>query len=473
MQMERKGKQLDCFFSPSSVAVIGASPKHPVTSVILRNFISGKYSGKIYPVNPKYEEIFGLKCYKSILEIPDQVDLAVIAIPAPAVPKVVEECGKKGVKGAVVISGGFKEIGPEGAERERKLVEAAKKYNMRIIGPNCIGVLDTVTGVDTFFLPPERMKRPKPGGMAFISQSGAFAAAICDWAASEGIGLGKCISYGNKSDVDDSDLLEYLSEQPDVKVIAAYIEGVDPGEGPEFMKAIKNASKKKPVLVVKAGKTKRGTAAVASHTGSLAGSYTIYKYAIKQSGGIEVPNFEEMFDAVKAFLTQPLPKGNKVLIVTNGGGCGVMTVDAAESLGLVVPEVPEELQRKLRETGHFPPHTILHNPIDVTGDTDALRYKLALDVVLPTDVVDAAIVDLLFQTPNLGLEVVDYIAECAQRYNKPILVAYVGGEFALKGIKRLEEKGVPCYPSPERAVKALYYLVKYSEWLEKQEKVGE
>ncbi len=466
--MSEYRSQLDYFFNPRTIAVIGASPKHGINRAIFSNFLKSGYKGKLYPVNPKYDEfeIDGrkFKVYKSVKDIPDEIDLAVISVRAPLVPAVAEECGQKGVKTVIVISGGFKEIGPQGAEREKKLKEIAKKYGFRLIGPNCVGVLDTRTGVDTFFLPHERMARPKPGGVAFISQSGAFAGAISDAAAMENIGLEKVISYGNKADVDDADLLEYLKDDDNIKVIAIYLEGIEPGEGPRFMKALRETSLVKPVIIVKAGKSKRGTAAVASHTGSLAGSYEIYRAAIRQAGGIEVRDFQEMFDTIKLLLTQPLPKGNRVLIVTNGGGFGVMSTDAAEFEGFEVPELSEELQAKMREVGKYPEIVITHNPVDVIGDTDAWRYKAAIDTALPSDEIDAALVNLLMQVPNLGEEVVDYIVE-AKRFNKPIVVAYIPGVFANKVVKRLDEQGVPTYPTPERALRALRNALDYANWL--------
>ena len=461
---------LDYFFKPRTIAVIGASPKHGINRAIFSNFLKSGYKGKVFPVNPKYEEfeIDGkkFKVYKSVKDIPEEVDLAVISVRAQFVPAIAEECGQKGVKAVVVISGGFKEIGPQGAERERKLREVAKKYGFRVIGPNCVGVLDTSTGVDTFFLPHERMARPKPGGVAFISQSGAFAGAIRDAAAMSGIGLEKVISHGNKVDVNEADLLDYLREEPSIKVIAIYLEGLEPGEGPRFMEALKRTSLEKPVIIVKAGKTKRGTAAVSSHTGSLAGSYEVYSAAIRQAGGIEVRDFQEMFDTIKYLLTQPLPQGNRLLIVTNGGGFGVMSADAAELEGFEVPELSEELQKKMREVGNYPETVSTHNPVDVIGDTDAMRYKVALDVALPSDEVDAALVNLLMQVPNLGEEVVDYVAEM-KKYNKPVIVAYIPGVFANKVVARLNQMGVPTYETPERALRALRNALNYANWLKR------
>ncbi len=463
-------EKLDKFFYPRSIAVVGASPTHPLNRAIFTNFLKSGYTGKLYPVNPKYDEfeVEGkrFKVYKTVLDIPDEVDLVIISVRAKFVPDIVRQCGEKGVPAVTIISGGFKEIGEVGAERERQVKELAKKYGIRIVGPNCVGILDTRSGVDMFFLPPERMARPKPGGVAFITQSGAFAGAISDAAAMAGIGLEKVISYGNKCDVNDADLLYYLKDDDNIKVIAIYLEGLEPGEGPGFMEALRETAMVKPVVIVKAGKTKRGTAAVSSHTGSLAGSYQIYKTAIRQAGGIEVRDFEEMFDTIKYLLGQPLPKGNRLLIVTNGGGFGVMSTDAAEMENFDVPELSDELQAKMREVGSFPETVSTHNPIDVIGDTDAMRYKVVLDTVLPSDEVDAVLVNLLMQVPNLGEEVVDYVVE-AKKYGKPIIVAYIPGVYANEVVKRLEPHGIPIYQTPERAIRALRNAYDYYRWLQK------
>ncbi|NPA99697.1 MAG: CoA-binding protein, partial [Crenarchaeota archaeon] len=320
---------IEKFFNPNSVAIVGASPKPgKVGNVILANF-KRRFKGRIYPVNPKHEEIMGLKCYPSIKDLPETPDLVVIAIPAPKVPQVLRDAGEKGVKAAIIISGGFRETGTEEGKRlEEEIVKISKEYGIRILGPNCLGIYDNWSGVDTFFLPDEKMMRPPKGKISFISQSGAFASALLDWMAYRNIGISRAISYGNKIDVDDVDLLEFLAKDDKTGLIIMYLEGLKPGRGRLFIDKAKEVVQKKPIVIYKAGKTSRGSTAAASHTAALAGNYAIYKAAIKQAGLIEATSFDEIMDLSKILLTQPLMKGRKVYVVTDAGGVGVMLTDA-------------------------------------------------------------------------------------------------------------------------------------------------
>jgi len=446
------------FFNPNSVAVIGASAKTgAIGYVIFKNFLNPSFRGKAYPVNPKYDYVQKVKCYPSVREIPDQVDLAVVAIPAPAVPKVIRECAEKGVKAAVIISGGFSETGPEGAEREEQLKRTVEETGIRIIGPNCLGVYDATTGVDTVFLPDIKCSRPPNGNIAFTTQSGAFGGAVLDWLSTEKIGLSKCVSYGNACDVNEADLLEYLAEDEHTKVITMYLEGIKSGR--KFIEAARKAARNKPIIAIKAGRTKRGTAAVQSHTGSMAGSDQIVDAAIKQSRIIRANDFQEMFDIAKALAMQPPAKGNRMLIITNGGGAGAMTTDACEMNGLEVPEVPEETQASLKKL--FPPHCSTHNPIDLTGDTDTERYDLALRHVATLDVFNGVIVIALFQTPFLTLNISNVITDFAKETDKPITCCVFGGKPAQVLSENLNRNGIPAYPTPERAVKAMWALYKH------------
>ena len=452
---------LEKFFHPRSVAIVGATPKEgKVGKVLLENFIK-RFKGKIYPVNPKYDEIMGLKCYKSIKEIPDEIDLVVIAIPAPAVPNVLRECGEKGVKAVIIISGGFRETGTEeGAKLEDEVIEIAKQYGIRIIGPNCIGIFDNWSGVDTYFLPDEKMKRPPRGYISFISQSGAFASALLDWMAYHGIGVSRAISYGNKVDVDDIDLIEYLGDDDKTKVIIMYLEGLKPGRGRLFIEKAREVSRKKPIVIYKAGKTARGGLAAASHTAALAGDYQLYQAAIRQAGLIEAFSFDDIMDISKVLLTQPLMKGRRVYVITDAGGVGVMLTDALSSEGFELPRTPEDLKNELREI--LPPHCIVENPIDLTGDTDDERYIKVLEKVLPREDVDAVVVVALPQVPGIKGTLFDYLVEAKNKYNKPLLVVIIGGPEAEKFKNILEDKGIPVFESPERAAKALAALYRYS-----------
>lgn len=453
-------EELRRFFEPESVAVIGASEKPgTVGRAIMVNLVKN-FKGKIFPINIKYDKVFELKCYKSILEVPEDVDLAVVAIPAKFVEKIVEDCGKKGVKNIIIISAGFKEIGEEGAKRERKIVEIARKYGMRIIGPNCLGVYDAHTKLNTVFNPPDRQKYPKPDGIAFISQSGALGAAILDWLAQLDLGLSKFVSYGNAADVDESDLIEFLTFDPRTKVITAYIEGVENGR--RFMNAIRNAIRNnKPVVILKAGKSERGVKAVASHTGSLAGSYRVYEVALKQSGAIVIEELWELPLALKALAWLKPPRGNRVAIVTNGGGAGVLATDAVERNNLVMAELSKETINKLREI--LPPAASPYNPVDILGDAPAERYRDAIKITSMDKNVDMIIVITIMQSPALdAVKLRNYLKELKESIDKPMVLVAPGGKYTEEHSKAIEfEVKIPVYKSPEEAVKALKYLYDY------------
>ena len=455
---------LKCFFEPKTVAVIGASSTiGKIGNVIFQNFAMGHhFKGKAYPVNPRLDEILGIKCSASVKDIPDEIDLAVIAIPAKFVPQVMQECGEKGVKCVIVISAGFSEIGGEGTLLEQEIIQITKKFHMRLIGPNCIGVFDANTNVDTIFLPIVRMSRPNLGPIAIVSQSGAFMSSLLDWTAAEGLGLSKAISIGNKADVDESDLLEYLAEDPFTKVITGYLESIK--RGSKFIQITKRITKQKPIILMKAGRTRGGSSAAASHTGALAVSDKVIDAIFKQVGLIRVENSEQMLDLANALAFQPSTKegGDRILVVTNGGGAGVMAVDKLEKLGLNVPVLSEDLQNQLIQ--HYPPYCVVHNPVDLSGDTDAERYRIALELGLQSNEVDAALVILLFQTPSLEIEAVE-VVQNAQRFKKPIVVACVGGELAAVFSRKLEKFDIPVYPIPERAAFAMWGLVQYGKWL--------
>ncbi|AAL81962.1 CoA-binding protein [Pyrococcus furiosus DSM 3638] len=462
-------EQLRSFFDPKAVAIIGATNKKgKVGNVIFENFKRNKergiFKGNIYPVNPKLDEIDGYKVYHSVEELPDDTDLAVVAIPAPAVPETMRKIAEKGIKAVVIITGGFGELGEEGKRMEQEILEIARAHGIRVIGPNCVGVYVPDTGVDTVFLPEEKMDRPKSGPIAFVSQSGAFAAAMLDWAAMAGIGIGKMVSYGNKIDVDDADLMEYFAQDEQIKVMTFYIEGVK--DGRRFMEVAKRVTKIKPIIALKSGRTEYGAKAASSHTGSLAGQDVIYDAVFKQTGIIRAEDFEHMFDLAKAFAKCKLPKGDRIGIITDGGGAGVMASDAVAKFGLKLAELSEETLRFLREK--FPPHAVVGNPTDVVGDTDAERYRLALEAFTKDPNVDAILVIVLFQVPLLDEEeVIEIIADYAKKSDKPIVAVSMGGYKTDRYAKMLEEKGVPVYPTPERGVRALAGLVRYAEYLRK------
>ncbi|HIP74760.1 MAG TPA: acetyl CoA synthetase, partial [Thermococcus paralvinellae] len=358
---------IEALFKPKSVAVIGASGKPgKIGYAIMKNLIDYGYEGKIYAVNVKGGEIEidgkRFRVYKSILDVPDEVDMAVIVVPAKFVPQVVEECGKKGVKVLPIISSGFGELGPEGKKVEERLVEIAHKYGMRILGPNIFGVVYTPAKLNATFGPTDVM----PGNLALISQSGALGIALMGWTILEKVGLSAVVSVGNKSDIDDADLLEFFKDDENTKAILIYMEGVK--DGRKFMKAAKEVSMKKPIIVIKAGRSERGAKAAASHTGSLAGADSIYTAAFKQSGVLRALTIGEAFDWARTLSNLPEPPGENVVIITNGGGIGVMATDAAEEEGLKLYDNLEELKVF---ANHMPPFGSYKNPVDLTGMADA------------------------------------------------------------------------------------------------------
>ena len=455
---------LDFLFYPQSVAVIGASNKEgKIGNAIMKNLINFGFKGEIHPVNVKEEKILGIKAYKSVLEIPENVDVAVISIPGKFVPQILEECGQKGVKGVVVISAGFKEAG--NVELEEKLLEVARKWNIRIVGPNCLGVTNIENGFDCTFNPPERQARPEFGGIAFMSQSGAFGAAILDWAARHEVGMSKFISLGNMADLDESDFMEYLKDDKATRVITAYLEGVK--DGRKFLEVARNATKKKPVVILKSGRTEAGAKAAASHTGSLAGSYTIYQAAFEQTGVLEARSMRQLFNYAKALTMQKPAKGDRVAIVTNGGGAGVMMSDGVLEVGLKMADLSEETKEKFAKAiveGKLPAHMSYKNPIDIIGDAPSRRYEVAMRYALEDENVDVLAVIALFQSPALDDGIVEAVGRM-QEYGKPVVFIAPGGAYPEKMARRIEKTGVPVFETVEDGVDAVYALVRYGQYI--------
>ncbi|NOX71865.1 MAG: CoA-binding protein [Candidatus Micrarchaeota archaeon] len=453
-------KNLKRFFSPRSVAVIGAS-SHPkkIGHVIFRNFVKEHFKGKVYPVNPNTESILGHKCYRSILDIKHAVDLAVVAVKANITPRILEECAKKGTKNIIIISGGFKEVG--NVELEKKTEAVIEKYGLNVIGPNCVGIFNPYTGTDTLFLPTYRLGRPERGEISFVSQSGALGMMLLDWMKLKGYKLSKFISYGNAIDVDEADLIEYLWKDDETKIICVYMEGAK--DGRKFFNIAKKVAKDKPIIVLKAGQTEAGKVAASSHTGALAGSYKIYSSVFRQTGILEAEGLENLFDYARilAYQSDPLPKGRRVQIITNGGGYGVLTADQLVKNGLKLAKPSAATIKRIKEG--CPPHVIVKNPIDLTGDADSERYRLAIDAAVNDDGIDMIVVILLPQTPILSDDVVDVIAEAASKKRKPLIVLSAGGGFAEVLKKSIEECGIPTYSYPDKAASALSVLYRFSE----------
>jgi acetyl coenzyme A synthetase (ADP forming)-like protein len=455
--------ELDSFFKPAAVAVIGASREpRKFGHVIYKNFIESEFAGKTYPINPKAENILGFKAYPTLLDVPSDVDLAIIAVPAPIVPSAIDECLSKEVKAAVIISGGFREIGEKGEKLELEIKKKIEGSNLRIIGPNCIGVYDPANHVDTLFLPRYRLRRPKLGEIAFISQSGAFGSAVLDWAASQDIGISKFISIGNKIDVDEVDLLSYLADDSLTKCITLYVESTKRGR--EFLRTASRVTDKKPLIVLKGGTTTEGARAALSHTGSMAGSAKIFKGVIQQAGALQAQTVDELFDYARVLAYQPVPKDEKDLaIVTNGGGFGVISSDEASRLGLRLANFTQDTLDKLREK--LPDYAVPHNPLDLVGDADVERYRFALKTVSSDPNVGIILVIVLLQTSYIESDVVDAITESQVTYGKPTVVCTIGGDFTQILVKMLEEDHVPSYVTPERAVNAINALIQYQKAL--------
>ena len=451
---------LEAFFNPQSVAVIGASrAKEKLGHGVLANLIEYGYPGQIYPINPKADEILGLKCYPSVLDVPGPIDLAIVVIPAQFVAAVLEECGQKGVKGVVIISAGFREAGREGVKRERKIVDIAKRYKMRLVGPNCLGIIDTVCPLNASFA----AGMPPKGTIAFMSQSGALCTAILDWALAAGIGFSHFVSLGNKADVAEVDLLEAWENDPHSNVILTYIEGLPAGR--KFMEVARRVTRRIPVIAVKAGTTSAGSRAVSSHTGSLAGSERAYEAAFRQSGVLRAESIQHLFDYSLAFAYQPVLRGRRIAIVTNAGGPGVMATDALEREGLSLASLSRDTIEFLRT--HLPPAANIYNPVDVLGDALADRYGLALEAVLKDKNVDGVIVILTPQVMTKIEETARLVGEIAARYDKPVLGCFMGEAKVSAGIKILNEHKIPNYPFPERAVGAMRAMMDYRRWLER------
>lgn len=450
------------FFTPESIAVIGAST-HPdkLGFKILKNVVDGGYKGKIYPVNPSAEgSILNLKAYKSISEVPTPPDLAIIVIPAKFVPSVAQECGEKGVKGLIVISAGFKEAGEEGKKREEALKEIVKRYRMRMIGPNCLGVIDVVNNLNASFA----VEMPPKGKISFITQSGALGTAVLDWAVKENIGLSKFVSFGNMADVSETDLIEEFGKDPETRVILLYLEGLKDGRA--FIEVARKVAMEKPIIMVKSGKSTAGSKAVSSHTGSLAGSDNAYSAALKQAGVIRANSVQELFDYAMAFSSQPVPEGKRVAIVTNAGGPAVMATDAIESEGLIPSALTEKTKIKLRE--FLPPSANVNNPVDILGDALADTYGKAIETVLSDENVDAILAILTPQVVTQIPESAQKISEAAGKYKKPVVASFMGGKRIEEGVRVLMKNDIPNYPFPERAVSSIKAMLAYKEWKEKE-----
>lgn len=453
--MDRQ-KGIDVLFHPRSIAVIGASnTKGKLGNDVMRNLIDSGYERRIYPINPKADEILNCKAFRSIKEVPGQVDVAVIVIPADQVPKAVQECGEKGVKALVIISAGFKEIGHTGQEIEKKLVELAEKYEMVIQGPNCLGIINTSAPYNASF----SAGTPKKGTIAFASQSGALMTGILDWSLMEKIGFSKFVSLGNKAHLDEADFIEAFGRDPDSTFLLLYIESVV--NGSKFIEACKKVIPHKPIFIVKSGVSTAGARAASSHTGSLAGSDTAYDVAFKQCGVRRANNMAALFDIASVFDDMYLPAGNRVAIVTNAGGPGILTTDACESSGLQIAQLSSQTVENLRQ--NLPPAASVYNPIDALGTAQPDDYALCIENALRDENVDSVLVLLTPQAMTKVTETAQVIVEAHRNYpNKPIVAVFMGGNSMVYPRIVLTSGKIPVFDFPERAVHALAELYKYT-----------
>jgi acetyl coenzyme A synthetase (ADP forming)-like protein len=450
--------ELERLFKPEALAVIGASANpQKVGYKVVYNLVQNGFPNRLYPINPHTEEILGYKCYKSVLEVPDELDLAILAVPAAVVPQVVEECGRKGVKFLVVLASGFAEVGR--VREERELVEQARRWGMRLLGPNIFGIYYAPARMNATFGPTEVL----PGKIALITQSGALGIALTGWAIQEEIGLGAIASVGNKADLDEVELLEFFAEDENTKVIILYIEGTRRGR--ELLQVARRVVRKKPLIAIKAGRSRKGAQAAASHTGALAGSDAVFSAAFEQAGILRAPSASEAFNWARALASQPLPKGRNTVIITNGGGVGVLATDAAEEEGLRLLDDLELLERLFRPA--VPEYGSLKNPIDLTGMATPNEYRLALRGALAAEQIHAIVLLYCMGAEQVPRDFAQVILEEYAR-EKPLVVAMLGGAETSEAIKLLNRAGIAAYEAPEEAVRALGALYRWEEYRDRK-----
>lgn len=444
--------KINSIFRPKSIAVVGASSrKGTVGNDVLRNLLFSEYQGPVFPVNPKANALYGVHCYKGLSDLPEVPELAVMVVPPQAVITSVQESIKLGVKAFCVISAGFKEVGGEGIVLQNRLSAIVKEAGTPLVGPNCLGVINTDDDIRlnaTF-----ARKMPAHGTLAFVSQSGALCTSVLDYAEERGMGFSKFVSFGNKGDVNEIDLLDYLAQDEKTKVIAMYLEDIQ--DGRRFIETVRRIfwETGKPMLCLKSGRSAEGAKAVSSHTGSLAGSDSIYDALLIQSGVQRVDTISELFDYASLYTTQPLPRGGRVAIITNAGGPGIMATDAAVRFGLTLAELTDATKEKLRPA--LPPTAALHNPVDVIGDAHSDRYKAAIRTVMEDENVDLGVVILTPQSMTDIEETAAVVPEAIKGIDKPVVCSFMGVKDVAAGVAILRKAGVPNYAFPEDAVKSL------------------
>ncbi|MCS7244549.1 MAG: acetate--CoA ligase family protein [candidate division WOR-3 bacterium] len=448
---------------PKSIAVIGASrDENSVGFGILRNIIFGGYKGVVYPVNPRAKSILGIKSYSSVLDIEDEVDIGIVVTPYYIVEDILTECGKKGIPYCIIISSGFKEVGEEGLEREIRILEIARRYNIRILGPNCFGIMNTDSKISLNATFSKQIF--KDGNIAFISQSGALAAGVLDYAKDKNIGFSKVITLGNKADLDEVDFLLYLKDDPLTKVILLYLEDISRGR--EFLEVAREITENyKPILAIKSGRTEEGKRAVSSHTGSLTSSDELYEAVFKQSGVLRVESVEELFNYATAFSNLNIPKSNRIVILTNAGGPGILAVDSAIRNKLSIPETSEKTKEELRKI--LPNYASLKNPIDTTGGISVDEYIKVLNILDKDDSFDG-IIAIFVRAFTMDInEFCDKVLSIYKDIKKPIIITLMGITEIEQGLRKLQENSIVVYTFPEDAVRSFKELYEYKTWLER------
>lgn len=450
---------MDLFFNAKSVALIGASPEPgKIGNSVMESLAKHDYKGKVYPVNAKgYSEIMGVKAYRNLLDIKDPIDVVIVTVDLKFVPDLLTECGKKNIHNMVIISGGGKELGGERAAIEKRIQDLSRQLNIRIIGPNCIGIFNGENRLDCAFQGHLRMLRPKQGNVAFLSQSGTVGIAFME--TSDVFGLSKMISYGNRSDVDEADMIHYLAQDPNTNVIGLYVEGL--GDGRKFMNAAKDVIKQyqKPIVVFKNGRSTKGAKQAASHTGSLGGSFAVISGAFEQTGIISLDSYEELTSALKALTWQPVPKGSKIAMVTNGAGPIIAAIDNFERLNLELAQLSDQTIKSFKE--HYPATYVIGNPCDVTGSASADDYRFAIQSFLDDPNVDIVMPWFVFQDDPLEEKIVDILADFQKQKKKPILVGAMGGPFTEEISKKIEAFNIPVYHSVITWITAAGTLAKW------------
>ncbi len=457
-------QNLSRIFDPKSIAVVGTNNvKGTVPYDILFNILKTEFTGIVFPVSPGEKSICSVKAFKYVIDIPDPVDLAIIVFPSAVCHLALEQCGQKGIKGVVIISAGFKEIGEKGLEREKQLQQIAARYDMSIIGPNCLGIINTdpLINLNASFA----RKMPEQGNIGFLSQSGALCTAVLDYARAKHIGFSKFISFGNKADISEIDLLYYLMEDDKTRVILLYLEEVTDGRA--LMQAAGDVTRQsgKPVLILKAGRTEAGASAAASHTGSLAGDDEIFDAAFKQAGMIRCDNIEEMFNIAIAFAYQPAPRSNRVAIITNAGGPGVLTTDAAIRDGLQLAKFSEETTREFKKS--LPANANIKNPVDVIGDARADRYNIAMNGAFKEDDVDAVFVILTPQSMTDIETIAREVVKVSGQYSKPVYASFMGEADVAPGVDILLRNKIPHYILPESMCRSFSRVYRFYRDLDK------